>query len=81
VVAHDKDFAITLPHRPSVKLKGRAVKRSRARLLVILKGKPEPLKLLDLLTVFVSLEIDDVSDAQGLKLFDVSPSCYRATKG
>jgi hypothetical protein len=64
VVAHDEYLAITLPHCSQIKPKSLTVKRSRARFLIVLKWEPEPLKLPNLFSISVPLEIDDVGDAQ-----------------
>jgi hypothetical protein len=46
-----------------VKLESFSVEPARAGLLVVFERKPEPLELSYLLGVFVSQEVDDVSDA------------------
>jgi|HubBroStandDraft_6_1064221.scaffolds.fasta_scaffold03438_9 hypothetical protein len=48
---------------------------------VVSKRKPEPSELSNLSAVFVSLQVDDVGDAQFLQLRHIIPSCYRASKG
>jgi len=66
VVTHCKDFSVSILSRPFVKLESFSIEPARARLLVVLKRKPEPLKLSGLLVVCVSHEVDDVGDAQCL---------------
>jgi hypothetical protein len=81
VVTHYKNFSASISRRAFVKLERFFVKPTRARLLVIFERKPKPLELSDLLGVFVSHEVDDVGNAQALKLFDVGPCSYHAAKG
>ena len=81
MVTHYEYFSASISPRPFVELESFSVKPARAGLLVVCKRKPEPLKLTDLLAVLVSEEINDVSDAQVLKLLDVSPCIYHAAKG
>jgi hypothetical protein len=81
VVTHYEYFSALISGGPFVKLERFLVKPARARFLVICERKPKPLKLSYLLGVFVSQEIDDVSDAQVLKLLHVGPGSYHAAKG
>jgi hypothetical protein len=81
VVAHHEDFAIWFPGSPFIKPKNFAVKPSRAWLVVVFEGKPKPRELSDFFAVFISLQVDDVGNAQPLKLFHVRPCRNRAAKG
>jgi hypothetical protein len=80
-MTHYKNLVASISRRPFVKLESLSVKPARARFLVVFERKPEPLELSYLFAVFVSQEINYVSDAQVLKSFDVSPSSYHAAKG
>ncbi len=53
-------------------------KPARARLLVVLGLKPEPLELSDFPAVFISQQINDMRDAQTPKLLDIGPCGYLA---
>jgi len=56
-------------------------KPARARLLVVLGLKPEPLELSDFPAVFISQQINDMRDAQTPKLLDIGPCGYHAWGG
>jgi len=81
VVTHHKDFSVSILSRPFVKLESFSIEPARARLLVVFELKPKPLELTNLPVVCVSHEVDDVGDAQVLKLIDVGPCSYHAAKG
>lgn len=64
-----------------MKLQSFSVEPTRARLLVVLERKPEPLELSDFLAVFISQQINNMRDAQTPKLLDIGPCIYHAAKG
>ena len=55
--------ASLITHTSSTRFRPDAYEPARARLFVILKGKPKTFKLTDFLVVKVAAEIDDVGDA------------------
>jgi hypothetical protein len=81
VVTHYKNLVSSISPRPVVKLESFSVKPARARLLVIFEWKPKPLKLSDLLGVFVTHEVDDMGYAQTSELLGVRPTRYSTAKG
>jgi hypothetical protein len=67
--------------RPFVELESFSIKPARAWFLVVFEREPQPLKLSHVFVVLVSLEINDVRDAQTLQPLHVRPSGYRTAKG
>ena len=76
MVTHHKYFSVSFSHCPPVKLERFFVKAARARFLVVFEREPQPLKLSDLLAVFVPLKIYDMGDAQVLQLLHIGPGGY-----